>query len=135
MKTELYTKSLTNAILNEITDYVKTNNGTYDDCKNKINEIIAKKKFAELRPDADIDTQTENTDIIHPVDEISVDTSAGTLMAYIDDNGYGPEIGIIHKTADGTPTDLFSANVVCSDYVQQHEPENINQKKHTCLCV
>ena len=65
------------------------------------------KVISDIRPDLEISPEFIANGHVAPPDEISVDTTAGKLVAYIEQGGYGPEIGIMHKDKNDYPTDLF----------------------------
>lgn len=69
------------------------------------------KVISDIRPDLEISPEFIANGHVAPPDEISVDTTAGKLVAYIEQGGYGPEIGIMHKDKNDYPTDLFLAEV------------------------
>lgn len=65
-------------------------------------------------------------DIVIPeVDEIDIETTAGTLTAYTMPGSYGPQIGIMHRTVSGDPTDIVLAEV-CSEKENNPDKDNIH---------
>lgn len=83
----------------------------FDELSEKITGTIAE-IIKMARPDLDVDEDVYgSTEEIPPMDELSIDTSAGKLVAWVCEGSFGPQIGILHRTEGGDPTDLFMAEV------------------------